>query len=211
MCFHSQQQKSPQEIAKRFHLDLKNIPTNVTGVFNGFDFPQTPVITRQDMNKIQLFNWGLIPSWAKDNEVRKFTLNAKIETLAQKPSFKDVINNRCLILSSGFFEWQWRDAKGKDKRKYLITKPDNELFSFAGIWSEWTNPETGNVVKSYSIITTEANELMSEIHNSKKRMPLIVPKEREYDWLNAIPIPEVMHDFNTDLIAEEVDADLRLF
>ena len=211
MCFHSQQQKSPQEIAKRFQLDLKNIPSNVSGVFNGFNFPQTPVITNEEMNQVQLFNWGLIPNWSQDDEIKKFTLNARIETLAEKPSFKDAIENRCLILSDGFFEWQWRDSKGKEKRKYLIQVPNKELFAFAGIWSEWTNPKSGNVIKSYSIITTEANELMSEIHNSKKRMPLIVPKEREFDWLNAIPIPEVMRDFNTDLVAQEVDADLRLF
>ena len=211
MCFHSQQQKSPQEIAKRFSLDLQDVPNNVTGLFNGFNFPKTPVITNQEMNQVQLFNWGLIPNWSQDDEIKKFTLNARIETLAVKPSFKDSLNNRCLILSDGFFEWQWRDSKGKEKRKYLIQVPQKELFAFAGIWSEWTNPETGNVVKSYSIITTEANELMSEIHNSKKRMPLIIPKEREFDWLNAIPIPEVIRDFKTDLIAQEVDADLRLF
>ena len=211
MCFHSQQQKSPQEIAKRFRLDLKNVPTNSSGVFNGFNFPKTPVISNQEMNQVQLFNWGLIPNWSQDDEIKKFTLNARMETLAEKPSFKDVIENRCLILSDGFFEWQWRDSKGKEKRKYLIQVPQKELFAFAGIWSEWTNPKNGNVIKSYSVITTEANELMSEIHNSKKRMPLIIPKERELDWLNAIPIPEVMRDFDTDLVAQEVDADLRLF
>ena len=211
MCFHSQQQKSPQEIAKRFNLGIENVPQNVTGIFNGFDFPKTPIITGSETNKVQLFNWGLIPNWSIDEDIRKFTLNAKIETLAQKPSFKNVINNRCLILSTGFFEWQWRDSKGKNKRKYLITRPEESLFTFAGLWSEWVNPETGEVKKTYSIITTEANELMSEIHNSKKRMPVIVPKNREFDWLNAIPIPEVMRDFNNDLKAEDVSGEMRLF
>ncbi|MGB0806952.1 MAG: SOS response-associated peptidase [Salibacteraceae bacterium] len=210
MCFHSQQQKSPQEIAKRFHFDIDNVPENVTGVFNGFDFPKTPVISNDAMNKVQLFDWGLIPSWSTNNDIRKFTLNAKIETLAQKPSFKDAINNRCLVLSSGFFEWQWRDSKGKEKRKYLIKPTQEEIFAFAGIWSEWTNPETGEKQKTYSIITTEANELMSEIHNTKKRMPVILPKENEYDWLNAIPIPEVMK-FDTELEATEITSAPRLF
>ena len=136
--------------------------------------------------------------------------DAKIETLAQKPSFKDAINNRCLVLSSGFFEWQWRDSKGKEKRKYLIKPTEEEIFAFAGIWSEWTNPETGEKQKTYSIITTEANELMSEIHNTKKRMPVILPKENEYDWLNAIPIPEVMK-FDTELEATEITSAPRLF
>tara|TARA_R110002050_G_scaffold204327_1_gene339624 strand:+ start:114385 stop:115020 length:636 start_codon:yes stop_codon:yes gene_type:complete len=211
MCFHSQQQKSPQEIAKRFHLEIATIPENINGIYNGFDFPKTPVITNAHSNKVQLFNWGLIPEWSLDEDIRRFTLNAKIETLAQKPSFKNAITNRCLILSSGFFEWQWRDSKGKNKRKYLITRPSEPLFSFAGIWSEWTNPKNGELIKTYSIITTEANELMSEIHNSKKRMPVIVPKESEYDWLNAIPIPEAASTFKNELKAEDVSGELRLF
>lgn len=211
MCFHSQQQKSPQEIAKRFNLEISNVPNNVTGIFNGFDFPKTPVITHTEINKVQLFNWGLIPNWSVNDDIKRFTLNAKIETLAQKPSFKNVVNNRCLILSSGFFEWQWRDSKGKNKRKYLITRPKDELFAFAGIWSEWTSPESGEIIKSYSIITTEANQLMSEIHNSKKRMPVIVPKDREFDWLNAIPLPEAINSFDNDLLAEDISGELRLF
>jgi putative SOS response-associated peptidase YedK len=210
MCFHSQQQKSPQEIAKRFNFDIDNVPNNVTGVFNGFEFPKTPVISNDSLEKVQLFDWGLIPSWSTDNDIRKFTLNARIETLAHKPSFKDVLDNRCLVLSSGFFEWQWRDLKGKEKRKYLIQSAHEEIFAFAGIWSEWTNPENGVKQKTYSIITTEANELMSEIHNTKKRMPIILPKEKEFEWLNAIPIPEVMN-FTTELKATEINAAPRLF
>lgn len=210
MCFHSQQQKSPQEIAKRFNFDIDQVPENVTGIFNGFDFPKTPVISNENINKVQLFDWGLIPSWSMDNEIRKFTLNAKIETLAQKPSFKDVINNRCLVLSSGFFEWQWRDSKGKEKRKYLIQSTQQEIFAFAGIWSEWINPITGETQKTYSIVTTEANELMSEIHNTKKRMPVILSKANEFDWLNAIPIPDVMK-FKFDLQATEITSAPRLF
>lgn len=210
MCFHSQQHKSPQEIAKRFNFDIDNIPQEVTGNFSGFDFPKTPVISDEDTQRVQLFNWGLIPSWSMDDDIRKFTLNARIETLAQKPSFKDAIHQRCLILSTGFFEWQWRDSKGKEKRKYLIQPQTEELFAFAGIWSEWTNPENGETKKTYSIITTEANELMSEIHNTKKRMPVILPKENEYDWLNAIPIPEIMK-YDVDLKATEITSAPRLF
>ncbi|MFT4753356.1 MAG: putative SOS response-associated peptidase YedK [Salibacteraceae bacterium] len=210
MCFHSQQQKSPQEIAKRFNLDIDNVPKNVTGVYNGFDFPKTPIISNDELTKVQLFDWGLIPSWSTNNEIRKFTLNAKIETLAEKPSFKNLINNRCLIISSGFFEWQWRDSKGKEKRKYLIKPPQEEIFAFAGIWSEWTNPKTGELQKTYSIITTEANELMSKIHNTKKRMPLVLPREKEFDWLNTIPVSEVMK-FDGDLEATEITSAPRLF
>ena len=210
MCFHSQQNKSPQEIAKRFNIEEDDIPQNVTGIYNGFEFPKTPVITSQEPKQVQLYSWGLIPHWANDKSIRKNTLNAKIETLSQRPSFKDVVNNRCLILSDGFYEWQWRDSKGKNKQKYLITVPNENLFSFAGIWSEWTDPETGISQKSYSIITTEANSVMAEIHNTKQRMPVILPKSLEQDWLQQKPIDHFSH-LNIDLIPTRIGGHLSLF
>lgn len=210
MCFHSQQNKSPQEIAKRFMLDEKNVPQNVQGIFNGFEFPITPVITNEEPDKVQLYSWGLIPHWANNTAIRAHTLNAKIETLSEKPSFRNVLNHRCLILSDGFFEWQWRDSKGKNKQKYLIQVPNGELFAFAGIWSEWINPDTGMPLNTYSIITTEANKVMAEIHNTKKRMPVILPPNMEQDWLNQIPIPEFSH-LNIDLITQKIGAQPSLF
>lgn len=210
MCFHSQQNKSPQEIAKRFMLDEKNVPQNVQGIFNGFEFPITPVITNEEPDKVQLYSWGLIPHWANNTAIRAHTLNAKIETLSEKPSFRNVLNHRCLILSDGFFEWQWRDSKGKNKQKYLIQVPNGELFAFAGIWSKWINPDTGMPLNTYSIITTEANKVMAEIHNTKKRMPVILPPNMEQDWLNQIPIPEFSH-LNIDLITQKIGAQPSLF
>lgn len=210
MCFHSQQHKSPQEIAKRFNLEISNVPKNVTGIFNGFDFPKTPIMTNKNPQKVELYSWGLIPHWADSNKLRAGTLNAKVETLRSKPSFSEVINNRCLVLSDGFFEWQWRDSKGKNKQKYLIQVPGNGLFSFAGIWSEWTNPKTGIPEKTYSILTTEANELMSEIHNTKKRMPIILPKNLEQDWLSEYPIQDFAH-LDIDLVAKKLGGQPSLF
>ncbi len=210
MCFHSQQTKSPEEIAKRFHIEISKIPHGVSGIFNGFDFPKTPVISNEDVSKVELFQWGLIPAWAQNDEIKKYTLNAKIETLSEKPSFKNSMNNRCLILSDGFFEWQWRDSKGKNKQKYFISVPDKELFTFAGIWSEWINLVNDQKVKSYSILTTQANELMSEIHNTKKRMPVILPQKLESDWLNEMPIAD-FRDLNVELIAEKIGGQPSLF
>ena len=210
MCFHSQQNKSPQEIAKRFSLKVGDIPQNVTGIFNGFEFPKTPTIINNEPKTVQLSSWGLVPEWADSSFTRSHTLNAKIETLTEKPSFRDVINNRCLILSDGFYEWKWRDSKGKNKQKYLIEIPDKELFAFAGIWSDWTNPQTGILHKTYSIITTEANEVMAEIHNIKKRMPVILPKELEQDWLNQMPIQEFAH-LPINLITTEIGGQPSLF
>lgn len=201
MCFHSEVNEEKKVIEERFNAvnqtTLFDIPL---GVINGFTFPKTPVITNDKVDVIQALNWGLIPFWAKDNSIRKYTLNAKIETLHEKPSYRDAVKNRCLIISNGFFEWQWIDPKGKKKQKYHITMPDKELFAFAGIWSEWVDKVTGEIVKSYSMVTTEANELMSEIHNIKKRMPVILTPENEKEWLAGDSI-ELFSKPQIDLIA----------
>jgi putative SOS response-associated peptidase YedK len=186
MCFHSKQSKSAQELKHRFNATFENEDQYVPSEnINGFTFPATPVITHQQPDKIQLFHWGLIPSWAKDNSIRKNTLNAKIETIHEKPSFRASVNHRCLIIADGFYEWQWLDEKGKKKQKYLITIANNELFCFAGIWNTWIDKSTGEIINTYTILTTEAKGLMAQIHNSKKRMPVILEKSSEMDWLTA--------------------------
>ena len=183
MCFHSKQSLSAKEIEKRFKAKFENIDEFESSVYNGFQFPKTPIIANNQPGKIQMFNWGLIPFWAKDDSIRKNTLNARIETIHEKPSFRNVTKNRCLILADGFFEWQWLDDKGKTKQKYEVSLPDHEPFTFAGLWSEWVDQSTGEVVNSYTILTTEANELMSRIHNTKKRMPVILSSDFEKEWL----------------------------
>lgn len=196
MCFFFKQSKDATEVKNRFNLKNEKLSNLKSDYYNGFEYPKTAVITDNNKNELQFFNWGLIPFWAKDDSIKRYTLNAKIETLSEKPSFKNSVNNRCLIIADGFFEWQWLDAKGKTKQKYLITLPQNELFAFAGIWSQWTDSVTGELIYSYSILTTEANELMSNIHNSKKRMPVILTKNNEIDWLDKKPISEF---YNVDI------------
>jgi putative SOS response-associated peptidase YedK len=189
MCFHSQQSKTAQNLMHRFSSIVKEKNAfEPQGYINGFTFPKTPVIANNSKNEIQLFHWGLIPFWAKDQSIRKYTLNAKIETLSQKPSFRQSIDKRCMVLVDGFYEWKWLDPKGVQKQKHFICLPDKEAFALGGIWSEWTNPSNRDIIYSYSIITTEANPLMSEIHNSKKRMPLILTKKNERDWLEGAPV-----------------------
>lgn len=185
MCFHSKLSKTAQELKNRFKAKFENEAEFNPSVFNGFQYPKTPVITNNKVSEIQLFNWGLIPFWAKDDSIKKNTLNARIETIHEKPSFKHAIHNRCLILADAFFEWQWLDAKGKQKQKFEISLENNELFAFAGLYSEWTNKATGEIMNTYTILTTEANELMAQIHNTKKRMPILVSENDELDWLNG--------------------------
>lgn len=200
MCFHSKQSKSAQELENRFKATFENGANYSPAIYNGFQFPKTPVITNAHPEEIQLIQWGLIPFWAKDDSIKKNTLNARIETIDEKPSFRNAVNNKCLILADGFYEWQWLDEKGKNKKKYLLSLPNDELFAFAGLWNEWVDKSTGEILKTYTILTTEANALMSEIHNTKKRMPIIVSAANEQDWLNGKEL--IMQ--NEKLIAREI-------
>ncbi|WP_321426678.1 SOS response-associated peptidase [uncultured Bacteroides sp.] len=205
MCFTYKLNKSAKAIEERFVAEVVHKQGNMffeqpQGSFNGFIHPQMPVITSKEPNLIQFFEWGLIPYWAKDKNFQNNTLNARLENISEKPSFKGCINNRCLIPADGFFEWQWLDNKGKNKQKYLLDFPNHEIFAFAGLWSTWKDKQTGILLNTFSIITTEANELLSIIHNSKKRMPVIIKKDNEKDWLNEGRI--VL--WNDDLIATKI-------
>lgn len=176
MCFHSKQSKMAQQIEHRFKanfeaLDLFKPSTH----YNGFNFPSTPIITKNNTTTIEMANWGLVPDWAKQDWNKTYTLNARIETLTEKPAFKNYLENRCIVLVDGFYEWK---QLGKQKIKYEIGF-DNQLFAFAGIYTVVNN------IKTYSIITTEAKGVMREIHNTKLRMPVSLLEDKEIDlWLN---------------------------
>ncbi|WP_300435909.1 SOS response-associated peptidase [Christiangramia sp.] len=171
---------------------------------NAFTFMKTPVITDENHGEIQMFNWGLIPFWAKDDKIKKMTLNAKIETVSEKPAYRNSVKNRCLIIADGYYEWQWLDSKGKEKQKYLLTPKDQEIFAFAGIYSTWKNPENDELVNSYSIVTTEANELMSEIHNNKKRMPVVLKSADHQSWLTGNEVSNFAFPYDVELEAKPV-------
>lgn len=188
MCYRTKIAKRKQSYTDRYDKPSDSLINQQQIQFNGFTFPKTPVIANDNPNLITDFQWGLIPHWAKDDNIKKYTLNAKIETLSEKPSYRDSVDKRCLVLVDGFYEWQWLDEKGKKKQMFEIGMPNGNIFSLAGIWSEWVDRNTGEIIKSYSIVTTEANELMSKIHNTKKRMPVVLSRQNENDWLNGNPI-----------------------
>jgi putative SOS response-associated peptidase YedK len=145
----------------------------------------------------------------KANEIRKMTYNARCETIKEKPSFRDSIKDKkCLIIADGFFEWQ---LTSKGKICYYITYPENELFTFAGIWSKWLDKSTGEFIKSVSIITQTANKMMSKIHNVKKRQPAILHKENRDNWINSGLDFETIMDrsFNIRLKNEIVTSPLK--
>lgn len=178
MCFHSEQTKFPFEVESRFKAKIKDLDKfKPTKHFKGFDFPQTPIIIDENPSEIVHYNWGLIPAWAKDENIQKMTLNARIETLEEKTSFRNSINKRCLVIANGFYEWQWHGTKGKNKTKYEIGIAKHDLYAYAGLYSYWTDKTTGKIRSTYTIVTTEANSIMAEIHNIKKRMPIILKPE----------------------------------
>lgn len=212
MCFHSKQTKLALEVENRFNAKIEKAELfQPHENINGFNFTKNPIITDEEPNIIQHYNWGLIPSWAKDEEIKKMTLNARIETIDEKPSFRNSINKRCLVIANGFYEWQWLDSKGKNKIKYEIGIGNDDLFAFAGLYSQWVNTITGEIKDTYTIITTQANEIMSEIHNTKKRMPIILKPEDEKNWLNHNPINEFAFPYEVNLVARNISDNITLF
>jgi putative SOS response-associated peptidase YedK len=129
-------------------------------------------------NRAQLMRWGLVPFWAKDPSIGNRMINARAETLAEKPSFRNAFKKRrCLVLADGFYEWK-RD--GGRKRPMRITVAHEEPFAFAGLWEEW-GQGGGKVLLTCTIITTSANGFMEPIHD---RMPVILPRDAEEAWLD---------------------------
>jgi len=154
-------------------------------VQNAFEFPKWPIISTERPQEIHLMNWGLIPAWIKDQEsalkLRINTVNARAETIFEKPAFRRAAANKhCLILADGFFEFRELDGK---KYPYYIRVLGGQPFALAGLYEYWSNPETGEMLSGFSIITTIANPLMEIIHNRKKRMPVILHENQERDWL----------------------------
>lgn len=143
---------------------------------------QEAAVVRQDPKgprRLDYLRWGLIPVWAKEAAIGNKLINARGETVAEKPSFKTSFKKkRCLVPASGFYEWK---AEGKGKQPYLIHRKDGKPFAIAGLWSAWKEPESGEWIETFTLLTTDPNELMQPIHN---RMPVIVAQEDFGAWLN---------------------------
>ena len=127
-----------------------------------------------------LLHWGLIPSWSKDPHIGARMINARSETITQKPSFRTAFcRRRCLILADGFYEW--KKLSSKTKQPFFISRKDEKPFALAGLWDYWEGVD-GSAIESCTIITAQANELLAEIHD---RMPVIVPSENHDVWLDT--------------------------
>ncbi|MFH6991788.1 SOS response-associated peptidase [Flavobacterium sp. FlaQc-48] len=207
MCYYVDVKTTPSEVKKIFNVGINHADQFKTGEFiSGFTHPNLPVITNLQPDLIQTdFTWGLQPSWGKgkDLELRKGKLNARLEEIDQKVSYKNITSNRCLILSTSYWEWRWLDEKGKQKEKYTIFSQNDEIFGFAGMYDSWLNPVNGEIMRTFTMVTTAANELMRYIHNHKKRMPIIINRADQQSWLDPkIDIQEFAYpNYNQSLVA----------
>lgn len=170
---------------------------------SGFTHPKLPIIKHK---AVEVYEWGLIPSFVEDedkaNEIANMTLNARSDTIHDKPSFRNSIKtSRCVLPIDGFYEWQ---HIGKQKQPYYIYPKEETAFFLGCIYNTWINQKTGEARNTFSIITTDANHTMTEIHNTKKRMPLILPKNSIDIWVDPNTeinkINQMMQPYSTELM-----------
>lgn len=181
MCGRFTSSAKPKEVEKEFNAKVSDeklfaprfniAPTQTIAV----------VLDSGGERIIEGLRWGLIPGWAKDESIGSKMINARAETLAEKPSFKNAFKSRrCIIPASGFYEWQKKGTGAK--QPFYFHLKEKAVFGFAGLYEHWLDRETGEQIETCTIITTEANELLEPIHD---RMPVIL-KARDYErWLAA--------------------------
>lgn len=172
-------------VSNRFHVKID--PATYREHYNAAPGQMLPVIINEQPQLVHNFKWGLIPFWAKDIRIGYKMINARAETVLEKPSFRHPMKtSRCLVLADSYYEWEKR---GKEKIPYRIMMADDNAFAMAGIWSTWRDAEK-KPIYSFSILTVGANKLTSNVHD---RMPAILPPDREQDWIKMdIPPAEVV-------------------
>jgi putative SOS response-associated peptidase YedK len=211
MCYSNSSTSKNIDLAKRYKKAIDTIPEQQPIYFaSAFTFPIWRIITKE--NDIKLMRWGLVPAWFRginELDIAKTTFNARIETLSEKASFKSLVNSsRCIIPSTGFFEWK---HENKQKIPHFIYPTNDSVFSMAGLYDTWMDPHSNQILNSFTIITSKANDFMAEIHNSKKRMPLILNAKDEENWLNGEDeIKDFQLNSNPDLDAFPVDSKILM-
>ena len=204
MCGRSSLTKTEKELEERFGVTFYSDELeqyNPLPNYNVAPSHRMPVVTNEDLNHFRAFRWGLIPFWAKDKKIGYKMINARIETLFEKSTFKQAVTKRrCLVPADGFYEWK-KTADGK--QPYRIQTTDQEIFSMAGLWERWKDPADGQMIFSFSVITQEPNELMKDIHN---RMPAILTPEQEALWLSDDLSPTELVDMIEPYPSENMKA-----
>jgi putative SOS response-associated peptidase YedK len=181
MCGRFTNNAKPEQIKTEFKVGAKN-HNLFQPRFNIAPSQMIDVVFAPESERIiSQLKWGLVPSWSKDAPTSKGLINARAETITEKPSFREAFQSRrCIIPASGFYEWQ-KKGTGAKQPFYFYLK-DKEVFGFAGLWEEWIDKQTGEVLETCTIITTEANEVLKPVH---ERMPVILKAESYDEWLDA--------------------------
>lgn len=180
MCGRFTQTAKPEQVETEFHVKISqtdlfkpryNIaPSQIVAV----------VLERDGERRVDGLKWGLIPHWSRDASFAAKLINARAESLAEKPSFRDSFRKRrCIIPASGFYEWE-KLADGKKQPHYFYLN-DRKVFGFAGLWEEWLDRSSGELVETFTVITTRANQILESIHD---RMPVILKTEDYAEWLD---------------------------
>ncbi len=186
---------NPADVRARFPIGES---VEIRRRFNVAPGDDVPAVTadREGTPRGELLRWGLVPSWAKHPNTGLKMINARVETVAEKPAFRRALERfRCLIVADGFYEWQ-PDPSGH-KRPFHITRSDRQLFAFAGLWSIWYG-EGDRKLRTCSILTTAANAAIAPLHD---RMPVILPAEAETVWLDAATSPAQLRELMAGLPA----------
>lgn len=175
---------NPDELERHFEIDFESDLEFRSSWEPRYNIaPSQPVATicvrdASGGRRLSQRRWGLIPSWAKDPKIGNRGINARCETLAEKPSFRQALRQRrCLIAADGFYEWS---GPAGSKQPYYIALENHAIFGFAGLWEHWRDPE-GVAIESCTVITTDANPLLAELHS---RMPVILDPEHYAAWLD---------------------------
>ena len=184
MCGRYMITSTREAIRRVFEVPTFDLPPR----YNVAPTQNVPVVRLQDGEReLAMLRWGLIPSWAKDPEIGNRMINARAETVAEKPAFRAAFRRRrCLVVADGFYEWQRRPHN--PKQPYFITLADGGPFGFAGLWERWEDRIEGYPVESCTIVTTMANELLAPIH---ERMPVIIDRSDFNAWLDCSGNPAI--------------------
>lgn len=202
MCGRFTLSHTPEEVAARFAVQesIFEFPPRYNIA------PSQPVVAitqnafGDGKRVLEGLRWGLVPSWAKDLSIGNKMINARAETLLEKPAFKRALaRRRCLIPADGFYEWQ---AQGKEKQPMFIHFRNSRIFAFAGLWEEWQSPD-GSPLRSCTIITGAPNGLLSTMHD---RMAVILPPELEAHWLDPAIDAEEAHQMLRVFPDDELEA-----
>lgn len=182
MCGRYTLHQKNEKIAKRFNLAVA--PDTIHENYNVAPGQMMPVITEDEQGRhLEFMNWGFVPTWAKDPKIGYKLINARSESIFEKPMWRGVIKRkRAIIPADGFYEWKRLDNSKTRKQPFYIHPKQTDLFGFAGIWETWKDA-SGQELKTYSIITTEPNKEMRAVHD---RMPVILQKEDEDSWLSPV-------------------------